>query len=105
MYMEDLAERLAAAEKRLAGLESKSQVQKDITKDEAIRYCERLKESLDRIERDLLKNISTCALVDELEKREGVKAIITDPYEPYKITTKNEHISDIGPAIILQVID
>ena len=45
-----------------------------------------------------LKNISTCELVKELKKREGVEFVILEPYE--KQTVEIE-----GPMVLLKVID
>lgn len=40
----------------------------------------------------------TCALVEELRKREGVETTIAEPYEDVRI-----HVN--GPAIVLKVTD
>lgn len=45
-----------------------------------------------------LKNTKTCDLVKELEKREGVKEIIAEPYQDIDIKVN-------GPAIVLVIID
>ena len=45
-----------------------------------------------------LDNVKTCDLVRELEKREGVKTEIAEPYKEKSITVN-------GPAIVLIVID
>lgn len=44
------------------------------------------------------KNIKTCDLVKELQKREGVKTIIAEPYQDVDVKVN-------GPAIVLVVID
>jgi hypothetical protein len=49
-------------------------------------------------DRACLWKVSTCALVDELQKREGVDAVVIGPYI--------EHTAHVeGPAILLAVID
>lgn len=45
-----------------------------------------------------LKEITTKDLVEELSRREGVKAIIAEPYEDIEIKVN-------GPAIVLEIID
>lgn len=45
-----------------------------------------------------IEEVPTYQLVEELKKREGVEAIIAEPYEDRKIIVN-------GPAIILKVID
>lgn len=45
-----------------------------------------------------LKNVLTCELVKELQKREGVEFIILEPY-------KKETIEIEGPMVLLKVID
>jgi hypothetical protein len=52
-----------------------------------------------------LKDIATCDLCSELEKREGVKAIWIDPYAPYTVKTETEEVVCDGPAWIYIVID
>lgn len=49
-------------------------------------------------DRARLRKVSTCALVDELQKREGVGTVMIGPYI--------EHTAHVeGPAILLTVID
>lgn len=45
-----------------------------------------------------LKDIPTCELVKELEKRKGVEYIIVAPYEIEKFQVE-------GPMILLKIID
>lgn len=45
-----------------------------------------------------LKDIPTCKLIEELEKREGVEHIIVAPYEIKKIEVE-------GPVVMLKVVD
>lgn len=45
-----------------------------------------------------LDNVETCELVSALEKREGVKKTLAEPYQCVEI-------SEEGPAIILTIID
>lgn len=45
-----------------------------------------------------IKEIPTCELVEELEKREGVEKI---EIEPYKVKIKKLE----GPMIVLKIID
>lgn len=45
-----------------------------------------------------IEEISTCQLVEELKKREGVETIIVEPYEDVTFKTN-------GSAIIFCVID
>ena len=52
-----------------------------------------------------MSEISTKELVEELRKREGVFTNLAEPYEPYSVKTGDGQIDDIGPAIILTVID
>lgn len=47
---------------------------------------------------EMLKNIPTYMLVDELKKREGVETTIAESYEERCISVN-------GPAIVLVVID
>lgn len=49
-------------------------------------------------EKEELKKYPTCELVEELKKREGVKAIIADPHESLNMNV-------VGPAVILNIID
>lgn len=49
-----------------------------------------------------LKEVKTCDLVKELSKREGVEAIIIEPYQ--KVVLKTEP-DETGPMIILKIID
>lgn len=51
---------------------------------------------------DLVEKIEICDLVRELSKREGVEAIIIEPYQ--KVDFKAEP-SETGPMIILKIID
>jgi len=46
----------------------------------------------------MLRDVSTSDLVRELEKREGVRKIIAEPY-------KEVISSEVGPATILVIID
>jgi len=52
-----------------------------------------------------LSTVPTCALVEELKKREGVFTKTVEPYEPYGITVGEKTKTEKGPAIILTVID
>ena len=50
------------------------------------------------MEKEELKKINTCDLVEELSKRTGVEKIQIEPYK--KVDIKAE-----GPIVILKVID
>ena len=52
-----------------------------------------------------LKNFSTKQLIEELRTREGVKDFVIPPYERYQIINDITIAEDIGPAVILIVID
>lgn len=52
-----------------------------------------------------LKAASTRELVEELKNRHGVNSIIVTPSERYKITVGESVTEEIGPAILLVVID
>jgi len=58
----------------------------------------RIKETERIVNISELEKVSTKALVEELQKREGVATTIA---EPYKATT----VSINGPAIVLTIID
>lgn len=45
-----------------------------------------------------ISNLPTCALVEELQRRDGVKTEIADPYQDVDIKVN-------GPSIVLVVID
>lgn len=45
-----------------------------------------------------LTSVKTCELVEELKRREGVKAYIAEPYQAKTVTIN-------GPAIVLVVTD
>jgi len=45
-----------------------------------------------------IKDVSTCELVDELKKREGVVAHWATPYESETITVN-------GPAVVIVIVD
>lgn len=45
-----------------------------------------------------LDDVKTCHLVEELEAREGVEKITTEPYEKKEISVE-------GPAVILIITD
>lgn len=49
--------------------------------------------------------ISTEELVKELKKRNGVRELIAEPYETYKISIGVKEELEIGAAIILVIID
>lgn len=52
-----------------------------------------------------LKNVSTKHLVEELKNRQGVNHISVIPNEKFKITTGYSETEDVGPAILLIIID
>lgn len=53
-----------------------------------------------------LTSYSTRALLNELKGRAGVEpALFVHPQENYEIHLHNRVISDIGPAILLRIID
>ena len=52
-----------------------------------------------------LSAVSTCELVEELRKREGVDSVNVEPYEPYSITVGEKTETEKGPAVLLVVID
>ena len=85
-----------------------------ITKDAIYEYLDHCKSK--QYERNLLQNINdgiltTESIVNELAKREGVREVICEPYELYKLRFefKGEKVplvlEDTGPARILVVID
>jgi len=47
----------------------------------------------------------TCALVAELQKREGVQTLRVEPHVPYSVGTENEGVNSTGPAVVLVVSD
>ena len=52
-----------------------------------------------------LSAVSTCELVEELKKREGVWATSVEAYEDYSITVGEEKNNDAGPVVILRIWD
>ena len=57
---------------------------------------------------DVLSDVSTRDLVEELSKREGVKEIVAEPYQEFDLNlggNRVEEIPDSGPARILVVWD
>lgn len=57
------------------------------------------------MQQNQLQSISTRQLVEELQKRQGVNRRMISPYEKYKIILDDSIIEDIGPAVLLVVID
>lgn len=57
------------------------------------------------MDNSVLANISTKQLVSELKKREGVNYFDILPYSKYQINNESIQIDDIGPAILLIVVD
>lgn len=45
-----------------------------------------------------LKKFKTCELVEELKKREGVEALLAEPYKDLTVDVN-------GPAVVLVIID
>lgn len=52
-----------------------------------------------------LQMYSTKQLVEELQKRQGTNCIIINPNEKYKIISSQPNYEDIGPAVILIILD
>lgn len=52
-----------------------------------------------------LKSFSTKQLVDELKNRKGVNNFNIAPYARYQIVSESILTDDVGPAILLEVID
>lgn len=52
-----------------------------------------------------LADVPTCELIMELEKRDGVQTMRVEPHEPYAVSRRNEGINEIGPAMVLIIID
>lgn len=52
-----------------------------------------------------LSKVSTRELVEELQKRDAVEAVVAAPYEEYRITVGERGITDTGPAVILRIWD
>ncbi|OZV11689.1 hypothetical protein CIW83_13645 [Tissierella sp. P1] len=52
-----------------------------------------------------IKDIATKELIEELRNRNGVKELIAEPYDSFKIMVKEQILEETGPAIILVVID
>jgi hypothetical protein len=48
-----------------------------------------------------MNTISTKELSEELSTRAGIKEIVINPHEEFKIITGQEEIISTGPAIIL----
>jgi len=69
-----------------------------MTKKENRRYDRKYRRQ-ERINKKVrLWKVSTCALCNELEKREGVVWRIVDPYEEHTVTVE-------GPVVLYIVID
>ena len=52
-----------------------------------------------------IKDIATKELIEELRNRNGVKELIAELYDSFKIMVKEQILEETGPAIILVVID
>lgn len=65
---------------------------------DAAELMEAVKEAVKEVRNMELKEYSTRELVEELEKREGVKAHLAEPYRDLTVNVN-------GPALVLVVID
>lgn len=71
----------------------------------SIKKAERIEKAMDMaisalrpVSWEQLSEFKTCALVDELRKREGVETHIAEPYQDVTVSVN-------GPAVVLVVID
>ena len=58
-----------------------------------------------RAKNEMLDELPTCELVEEISRRKGVYEIRVSPYEFFQIRSRGNNVNDEGPARILIVLD